>query len=147
MKKFKNVSSFEKAAEYLKENFFCPIWTEEGLSPEYQGDIDFAALLRDCQALLETAKNSAVRAAIHQVFIGKAWLWSFQEEDGCPYYDNQENYLGRGMIETISFIPECDKHLGVETAKFGTAVCAYRTPFDEDWVNHPLYEETLKSFK
>lgn len=132
MKKFRNIESFEEASQWLKENFSCPIFDEKGqLTEDYEKDYRTEIIL-DVIDLLEDAKNSAVRAAVHRVLIGNAMVDYREEDDGEPYYVEDEygniNYLGRGVLTIASFRPARDGSYLDYT--IGDCVVEHRTPLD-----------------
>lgn len=134
-KNFKNIESFEEASRYLKENYFCPIFTEDGYLTEVYRELDaheFADVLYCTVQLLDSAKNAAVRAAVHKVLIGNALLEYSTEDDGEPYYVEDEygnsQYLGRGVLTIASFRPARDGSYLDYT--IGSCVVEHRTPLD-----------------
>lgn len=136
-KNFKNIESFEEASRYLQENYFCPIFDEDGyLTKEYRelDAHDFADVIYNTVQLLDSAKNSAVRAAVHKVLIGKAMIEYFDEEDGTPYYKEDEygntQYLGRGVYTVATFRPEGD--VSYRDYTIGSCVLEHWTPLDEN---------------
>lgn len=129
---FKNIESYEEASRWLKKNFNCPIFDEDGqLTEEYDKDYQTEIIL-DVIELLETAKNSAVRAAVHQVLIGNAMIDYREEDDGEPYYVEDKygniNYLGRGVFTIASFRPVRDGSCLDYT--IGDCVVEHWTPLD-----------------
>ena len=140
MKKWKNVASYDAAKEWLNQNFppeFIPVWTESGKS-----EMDTAESLLIATWLLNNAKNSAVRAAVHHNFIGAATLLECEMNDGSPYYDSAGDYLGRGVIRYATYRPECDP-----TEDYGFAVIADITPFEDDWSYGDGYAEIAEEMK
>jgi methionyl-tRNA formyltransferase len=135
MKKFKNIESFEKASQYLQQNYYCPIFDCDGNLTEAYRELDahdFADVIYNTVQLLDSAKNAAVRAAIHQVLIGNATIDYREEEDGEPYYSEDEygniNYLGRGVLTIASFRPANGGSYLDYT--IGSCVIEHRTPLD-----------------
>ena len=135
MKKFKNIECFEKASQYLQKNFYCPIFTEDGELTEAYRELDahdFAEVIFRTVQLLDSAKNAAVRAAVHKILIGNALLEYSDEEDGTPYYTEDEygnsQYLGRGIYTVASFRPA--KNGSYLDYTIGSCVVEHRTPID-----------------
>ena len=135
MKKFKNIESFIEASQYLLKNFHCPIFDEEGELTEAYRELDahdFAEVIFRTVQLLDSAKNSAVRAAIHQTLIGNALIEYSDEEDGTPYYTEDEygnsQYLGRGIYTVASFRPA--KNGSYLDYTIGSCVVEHRTPIE-----------------
>ena len=138
MKKFKNIESYDEASRWLKNNFSCPIFDEEGyLTEDYEKDYRTEIIL-DVIDLLEDAKNAAVRAAVHRVLIGNAMIDYREEDDGEPYYveDGYGNisYLGRGVLTIVSFRPARDGSYLDYT--IGDCVIEHRTPIDYCVIEH-----------
>lgn len=129
MKKWKNIRCYCEAADYLKANYHCPIFTEDGqLTDFYRANWDSNTVL-NVIALLEGAKNSATRAAVHKVLIGNAMIDYKTIDDSTPYYDSEDNYLGRGIYEIAAFRPGKDGTYANYT--IGETVVNHRTPLDE----------------
>ena len=106
MRKFRNLENYTEAESFLKKRFTVPVFDQNGnLNPAYD---DFEALtkaLKTSMTLLDNAKNSAVRAAVHKVFIGGAMLDYNDHATGIAYYDNDDNYLGQAVEHCVSFRP------------------------------------------
>lgn len=127
MKNWKNVSSYEEAKKWIESNIGYKMFDDENnvVVPE---DIEFNEAFRTAIKLLDLAKNSAVRAAVHKEFIGGSVILQYKEtEDGCAYYDPETGeYLGRGIIEYATFAIPND-YFG----DFGFVKVGERTPLDE----------------
>ena len=106
MKKFKNLETYTEAARYIKKHFTAPVFDQSGkLNPAYDGFEALTKALKTSMTLLDNAKNSAVRAAVHKVFIGGAMLDYNSHATGIAYYDNDDNYLGQSIEHCVSFRP------------------------------------------
>jgi hypothetical protein len=85
MKKFKNVESYDEAAQYIQNVFAVPVSQmelEEAKEEEIIAKIIW---------LFDNAKNSAVRAAIHHHALGQGLYLDIQEEKETSegvYYKN-----------------------------------------------------------
>lgn len=141
MKNFKNIESFEKASQYLQENYYCPIFDGDGNLTEAYRELDahdFADVIYNTVQLLDSAKNSAVRAAVHRVLIGNAMVDYREENDGEPYYVEDGygniNYLGRGVLTIASFRPARDGSYLDYT--IGDCVIEHRTPIGDCVIEH-----------
>ena len=139
MRKWKNVASYDAAEKWIKRNFpsNIPVWTESGKS-----EMDTAISLQVATWLLSNSKNSAVRAAVHNVFIGDAVLLDRDTDDGCPYYDSAGDYLGRGQIRYATYRPDCSPDVD-----YGFAVIQEITPFEDDWSYGNGYAEIAEQMK
>jgi|SRR5690554_369222 len=84
MKKFKNVRSYEGAMRFFKESGFKPVFD----SHQALNKIDTKASVYLVHYLLDNAKNSAVRAAIHKFFNCMA----FHETKGDHDFIGLQNY-------------------------------------------------------
>ncbi len=85
LKNFENVESYEEAQQWLVDFFGdrIPVWKKEELTPLWRGFDNVVESIRWAVALMDCAKNSAVRAAIHHVFMGDAFINCFTDwEDG-----------------------------------------------------------------
>lgn len=106
MRKFKNLETYTEAAQYIKKHFTVPVFYQKGeLNPAYDGFEEITKALKTAYELLESSKNKAVRAAVHQTFIGGAVLDYSDHATGIAYYDNDDNYLGQSVEHCVSFRP------------------------------------------
>src|SRR5690554_459711 len=139
MGKWRNAASYNAAEKWIKRNFpsNIPVWTESGKS-----EMDTTISLLVATWLLTNAKNSAVRAAVHHNFIGAATLLEQDTDDGCPYYDRDGDYLGRGMIRYATYRPNYSPEVD-----YGFAVIAEITPLDNDWSYGNGYAEIAEEMK
>ena len=84
MKKFKNVESYDEAAQYIQNVFAVPVSQME--LEEAQEEEIIAKIIW----LFDNAKNSAVRAAIHHHALGSGVYLDTSEEketgEGIHYY-------------------------------------------------------------
>ena len=100
MKRFKNLESFEEAKKWIRLNIGFKMFDNKNniILPD---NVGFNRALGIAVQLLDSAKNSAVRAAVHQELIGGNVLLQYKTcQDGCAYYHPETDaYLGRGMIE------------------------------------------------
>ena len=138
--KWRNVKSYSRAKKWLEQNFpleFIPVWTKSGKS-----EMDTVISLQVATWLLTNAKNSAVRAAVHNVFIGDATLLDRDTDDGCPYYDSTGNYLGRGEIRYATYRPDCSPDVD-----YGFAVIQEITPLEDGWSDSDGYNAVAIALK
>lgn len=126
MKNWKNVSSYEEAVRWIKENVRYKMFDEFNNVVVPDG-IEFNEAFRIAIRLLNAAKNSAVRAAVHKEFIGGSVFLCYKEvDDGVAYYDPKTGeYLGRGIVEYATFIIP-DSYFG----DFGFVKMSHTTPLD-----------------
>jgi len=125
IKNFRNVSSYEEAVAWLRKNVGYKLFNEDNnvVVPE---DIAFNVAFENAIKLLDVAKNSAVRAAVHKEFIGGSVFLVYKTtDDGCAYYSKTGEYLGRGTIEYATFIIP-DSYFG----DFGFVKVSHTTPLD-----------------
>ena len=87
MKKFKNIESYAEATRYIKNIFEAPV-SQTALEEAQEEEI-IAILLW----LFDSAKNSAVRAAIHHHAVGDGLYLDVQEER-----ETRENVYFNGMF-------------------------------------------------
>ena|SRR5690554_480530 len=138
--KWRNVKSYSRAKKWLEQNFpleFIPVWLKSGKS-----EMDTAISLQVATWLLNNAKNAAVRAAVHHIFIGAAFLLYRDTDDGCPYYDSTGDYLGRGQIRYATYRPDCTPDID-----YGFAIIQEITPLDNDWSYGNDYAEIAEVMK
>lgn len=136
-RKWKNVASYKEAKDWIQTNLIYPVWTETGSNQEI--DVSYSLLISVW--LLENAKNSAVRAAVHKEFIGAAYLQYREDDDGCAYYDPKTaEYLGRGRIRWATYIPDCSPE------DCGYVLVEYNTPIQDCWlrgVNYLKFDDLM----
>ena len=87
MKKFKNIESYAEATRYIKSIFEAPV-SQTALEESQEEEV-IAILLW----LFDSAKNSAVRAAIHHHALGDGLYLDVQEER-----ETRENVYFNGMF-------------------------------------------------
>ena len=87
MKKFKNIESYAEATRYIKSIFEAPV-SQTALEQAQEEEV-IAILLW----LFDSAKNSAVRAAIHHHALGDGLYLDVQEER-----ETRENVYFNGMF-------------------------------------------------
>ncbi len=87
MRKFKNIESYAEATRYIKSIFEAPV--SQTALEEAQEEEVIAILLW----LFDSAKNSAVRAAIHHHALGDGLYLDVQEER-----ETRENVYFNGMF-------------------------------------------------
>jgi len=115
MKKFKNVESYDEAAQYIQNVFAVPVSQME--LEEAQEEEIIAKIIW----LFDNAKNSAVRAAIHHHALGSGVYLDTSEEketsEGVHYkgvfcqYFNQSRYYAQlkcydGSNKTLRHLTE-----------------------------------------
>ena len=115
MKKFKNVESYDEAAQYIQNVFAVPVSQME--LEEAQEEEIIAKIIW----LFDIAKNSAVRAAIHHHGLGEGLYLDIQEEketgEGIHYngmfcdYFSQSRYYAQikrydGSNVTLRYLTE-----------------------------------------
>lgn len=126
IKNFKNVSSYEEAKKWIRKNVGYKLFDEDNNVVVPEG-IRFNAAFETAVKLLNAAKNSAVRAAVHKEYIGGSVFLQYRTtDDGVAYYDPVSGeYLGRGTIEYATFIVP-DNYFG----DFGFVKVSHNTPLD-----------------
>lgn len=77
MKKFKNVENFKEAISFFKEAGLVPVFNAD----HSLNEVDTKSSVYLVHYLLDNAKNSAVRAAVHQYFNCIAYFASEGEYD------------------------------------------------------------------
>lgn len=118
MRKFKNIRSFEEAMSFFKEAGLVPVFNEDH---SLNKEVDAAASVYLVHYLLDSAKNSAVRAAVHQYFNCTAWFESAGEYD---FICLQNNYteaseeIGLIQLKEVSGHNGDEKVLQEEYSKF-----------------------------
>jgi hypothetical protein len=115
MKKFKNVESYDEAAQYIQNVFAVPVSQME--LEEAQEEEIIAKIIW----LFDNAKNSAVRAAIHHHALGSGVYLDISEEkesgEGIHYngmfcdYFSQSRYYAQlkcydGSNKTLRYLSE-----------------------------------------
>lgn len=126
MKNWKNVSSYEEAKRWIESNIGYRMF-DEGNNIVVPENIEFNVAFENAIKLLDVAKNSAVRAAVHKEYIGGSVFLQYRTtDDGVAYYDPVSGeYLGRGTIEYATFIRPND-YFG----EFGFVKVSHTTPLD-----------------
>lgn len=126
IKNFRNVSSYEEAKKWLAENIGYKLFDENN-NVVVPDDVEFNVAFSKAIELLNLAKNSAVRAAVHKEYIGGSVFLQYRTtDDGVAYYDPVSGeYLGRGTIEYATFIRPND-YFG----EFGFVKVSHTTPLD-----------------
>lgn len=106
MKKFKNVQSFEEAKDFFKEAGLVPVFNENHALNE---EVDATASVYLVHYLLDNAKNSAVRAAVHRYFNCTAYYASEGEYD---FICLQNDYLAASDEVGVIQLKEVSGHNG-----------------------------------
>lgn len=78
MKKWKNVKSFKEAISFFEKAGLVPVFDK---NHQLNEEVDATASVYLVHYLLDSAKNSAVRAAVHQYFNCVAYFQSAGEYD------------------------------------------------------------------
>lgn len=109
MKKFKNVRSFKGAMSFFKKAGLVPVFKENHSLNE---EVDASSSVYLIHYLLDSAKNSAVRAAVHKYFNCTAWFESAGEYD---FICLQNNYLEASEEIGLIQLKEVAGHNGNES--------------------------------
>lgn len=109
MRKFKNIRTFKKAMNFFKEAGLVPVFKEDHSLNE---EIDTKLSVYLVHYLLDSAKNSAVRAAVHKYFNCIAWFESAGEYD---FICLQNNYTEASEEIGLIQLEEVSGHNGDES--------------------------------
>src|SRR5690554_6469428 len=101
MRKLKNIRSFEEAMSFFKEAGLVPVFKENHSLNE---EVDASSSVYLIHYLLDSAKNSAVRAAVHKYFNCTAWFESAGEYDFICLQNNYTEASDKvGLIQLKEF--------------------------------------------
>lgn len=106
MKKFKNIDGFREAIKFFKDAGLVPVFNENHALNE---EVDATASVYLVHYLLDNAKNSAVRAAVHRYFNCTAYYASEGEYD---FICLQNDYLTASDEVGVIQLKEVSGHNG-----------------------------------
>lgn len=107
MKKFKNIENFKEAISFFKEAGLVPVFNED----HSLNEVDTESSVYLVHYLLDNAKNSAVRAAVHKFFNCTAYYESAGEYD---FVCLQNNYVEAADEVGLIQLKEVSGHNGDE---------------------------------
>lgn len=105
-KKFKDVQNFEEAKDFFKKAGLVPVFKEDH---SLNKEIDTESSVYLVHYLLDNAKNSAVRAAVHRYFNCTAYFMSIS---GYDFICLQNDYLAASDEVGVIQLKEISGHNG-----------------------------------